>query len=120
MAFQSLERLGRLRHLRVANAEDLVSLMPIAAPKLGLNIKDMKNGLADMYRHCGIKLHLNDLSKKDTGSIYKFVYPLCEDSDDSIAGEINSLIEDGKNFVASIKLVLKKSQQVRKQYMFIK
>lgn len=111
MAFQSLERLGRLRHLRVANAEDLVSLMPIAAPKLGLNIKDMKNGLADMYRHCGIKLHLNDLSKKDTGSIYKFVYPLCEDSDDSIAGEINSLIEDGKNFVASIKLVLKKSQQ---------
>ena len=114
MAFQSLERLGRLRHLRIANAEDLVSLMPIAAPKLGLNIKDIKNGLADMYRHCGIKLHLNDLSKKDTGSIYKFNYPLCEDSDESIAGEINSLFEDSKNFIASIAKVLKKTQQVRK------
>ena len=115
LAFQSLERLGRLMHLRVSNAEDLVSLMPIAAPKLGLNIKDLKNGIADVYRHCGIQLRLNDLSKKDIGPTYKLVYPQCQISDESIANEISLLFEDGKNFIASMKKVLKKTEQVRRK-----
>ena len=34
-AFQSLERRGLLQHLRIANAEDVVTLMPFAAPKVG-------------------------------------------------------------------------------------
>ena len=113
LAFQSLERLNRLRHLRVANAEDLVSLMPIAAPKLGLNISDLKNGIADVYRHCGIKLHLNDLSKKGSEPVYKLTYPSTQSTEESIANEISAFFEDGKNFVASISKVLKKSEQVR-------
>lgn len=111
MAFQSLERLGRLRHLRIGNAEDLVSLMPIAAPKIGLNLKDLKPGF-DVYRHCGIKLHLNDLSKRGREPLYKLEYPKFDTSDDNIAHEINVVIEDGKNFLSSIKKVVKKAEQV--------
>jgi hypothetical protein len=118
MAFQSLERLGKLRHLRIANAEDLVSLMPIAAPKVGTHLHDLKKGnvdfgIADVYRHTGIKLHLNDISKRNIEPMHKFIYPLCQTSDESIADEINILFEDGKNFLSSIKMVLKKTQQVR-------
>ena len=112
MAFQSLERQRRLRHLRVANAEDLVSLMPVAAPKLGLNVTDLKKGIADLYRHCGIKLHLNDLSKRGNEPLYKFVYPQLESSDESIANELSLLFEDTKNFLNSIQKIVKKTEQV--------
>ena len=111
MAFQSLERLGRLRHLRIGNAEDVVSLMPVAAPKVDLNPKDLKIGF-DVYRHCGIKLHLNDLSKKSVEPLYKFTYPKCESTDESIANEINIVFEDGKNFIESLKKGFNKTQQV--------
>lgn len=36
LAFQALERVKRLQHLRIANAEDIVTHMPFVAPKLGL------------------------------------------------------------------------------------
>ena len=115
LAFQSLERLGRLRHLRIGNAEDVVSLMPVATPKVNLNPKDLKIGL-DVYRHCGIKLHLNDLSKRSVEPLYKLIYPKCESSDESLANEINIVFEDGKNFMESLKKGLRKTQQVGVHY----
>ena len=36
LAFQSLERRGKLLHLRIANAEDVVTLMPVIGPKIGI------------------------------------------------------------------------------------
>ena len=109
LAFQSLERMGYLRHLRIANAEDLVTLSPALAPKLGLisPIMAMKNGVANMYKHCGMKLHMYDF-KNESDWRFNIDVPQDQSSDEKYAKEIVSLIEDGKNFVGSIKLVFKK------------
>jgi len=113
LAFQSLERLGKLRHLRIANAEDIVSLMPVFAPKLGsvIPIVALKDGVMNLYKHCGIKLHLNDLSKRKIEPVYKLSYPQCQSSDESYANEISSMLEDGKNFLSSMKKALSKKEQ---------
>ena len=34
LAFQALERMKRLQHLRIANAEDVVTHLPFIAPKV--------------------------------------------------------------------------------------
>ena len=109
LAFQSLERRGKLLHLRIANAEDVVTLMPVIGPKIGIvsPIMAMQGGVANVYKHCGMKLQLK---KKpfDHGKIYTISYPQDQSSDEGYAKEITSLLEDGKNFITSIGKVFKK------------
>lgn len=109
LAFQALERKGKLLHLRIANAEDVVTLMPVVGPKIGIvsPIMAMKGGVANVYKHCGMKLQLK---KKpfEHGKIFAISYPMDHSTDESYAKEITNLLEDGKNFAKSIGKVFKK------------
>ena len=109
LAFQSLERSGRLQHLRIANAEDVVTLMPVVGPKIGIvsPILAMTGGVGNLYKHCGLKLQLKRKPFED-GNIYQISYPLDQSTDESYANEITSMLEDGKNFISAIKKVFNK------------
>lgn len=113
LAFQSLERSGKLLHLRIANAEDVVTLMPVMGPKVGIvsPIMAMKGGVANIYKHCGMKLHLK---KKpfEHGKIYNISFPQDQSTDEGYAKEITALLEDGKQFITSIGKVFKNKAAV--------
>ncbi|GFH44379.1 hypothetical protein CTEN210_00853 [Chaetoceros tenuissimus] len=107
-SFQSLERKGFLQHLRVANAEDVVTLMPVVGPKIGIvsPIMAVKGGVGNMYKHCGMKLQMKRKNYKH-GKTYQIAYPQDMSSDESYAKEITNLMEDGKNFITSLGKVVK-------------
>jgi len=67
LAFQALERRKRLQHLRIANKEDIVTLMPRVAPNI-------LNGAVNRYEHCGIKLHLKSPTEENSESLYELSY----------------------------------------------
>ena len=116
-AFQSLERLGRLRHLRIANAEDVVTLIPGAAVKIVRYSKGLMKIRSDIYRHCGITLHLkNDPSKNSAKPLFKFKYQKCEGTIESVANDIENFFEGGKNFVKSMKKSLNETHRVGVHY----
>ncbi len=112
MAFQSLERKGYIQHLRIANAEDVVTLSPAVAPKIGVvsPIMALKDGAVNLYKHCGMKLHMYDF-KDGEKCKHKIDFPKDQSCDEQYAQEIVALIEDGKNFLNSIKKVFKKDEQ---------
>jgi len=103
LAFQALERLKRLQHLRIANAEDVVTHMPFVAPKVGMlsPILALTTGAVNLYKHSGIKLHLNS-----TTPSYKLYYIQDQSTDDQYAKEIAAIFEDGKNLLKSLKLAI--------------
>ncbi len=113
LAFQALERSGKLLHLRIANAEDVVTLMPVLGPKVGMvsPILAMQGGVANVYKHCGMKLQLKH-KPFENGKIFKISYPQDQKTDESYALEITSLLEDGKNFITSIGKVLRNQAEV--------
>ena len=65
-AFQELERLGRLRYLRVANQGDLVSIEPFFTINLGF------------YKHCGMELKLKQFGAE--GDACSLMYPKGENT----------------------------------------
>jgi hypothetical protein len=106
LAFQGLERAQRIQYLRIANAEDVVTLMPVISPKIGAlsPLLALKQGAASLYKHCGIKLHLNPvIPETNEKQIYQLSYPQDHSSDEHYAKEIERIIEDGKNFFSSMK-----------------
>jgi len=109
VAFQALERLGRLQHLRIANAEDVVTLMPVLAPKPGMisPIFALFDGMANLYKHCGMKLLLKGTVKNEGDPIHTISYALDQSKDEAYAKEITSMFEDTKNLFSGIKLVFK-------------
>jgi hypothetical protein len=113
LAFQSLERSGKLQHLRIANAEDVVTLMPVVGPRIGIvsPMLAMTTGVANVYKHCGLKLQMKR-KEYENGKIYRFSYPQDQSTDESYANEITMLMEDGKNFVLSLKKVVKNEAKI--------
>lgn len=104
LAFQALEREKRLQHLRIANAEDIVTHMPFVAPKIGMlsPIVALARGAVNLYKHCGIKLHLNS-STGDNKPLYQLSYTQDQSTDEQYATEITAIFEEGKNFWNSFK-----------------
>eukprot|EP00555_Chaetoceros_dichaeta_P014941 CAMPEP_0198256354 /NCGR_PEP_ID=MMETSP1447-20131203/6289_1 /TAXON_ID=420782 /ORGANISM="Chaetoceros dichaeta, Strain CCMP1751" /LENGTH=538 /DNA_ID=CAMNT_0043942983 /DNA_START=79 /DNA_END=1695 /DNA_ORIENTATION=+ len=106
LAFQALERVKRLQHLRIANAEDVVTHMPFVAPKLGLVSPIMalaQGGAVNLYKHCGIKLHLNSSTGDDSKPLYQLSYTQDQSTDEQYAMQITAAFEEGKNFWNSFK-----------------
>lgn len=104
LAFQALERCRRLQHLRVAYEKDVVTLMPIAAPKLGMlsPAYAMFNGAGNLYKHVGMKLLL--LGQDKGSDDYLISFPQDQSTDESYAEEIKNFIQDGKNLLSGIGL----------------
>ena len=105
-AFQELERNGRLQHLRIANREDLVTLMPFAVPKPTILSPALSliQGAGNLYKHVGINLRLE--RKEDLASTveYKIKYPRenqC-DTDYDLAKDLEEAIDSGKSFIRAL------------------
>lgn len=63
-AFQTLESMGRLQHLRMSNKEDMVTLLPFvslrdSSLRASLLHASPIDANVNLYKHCGIHLKLN-------------------------------------------------------------
>jgi Lipase (class 3) len=70
-AFQTLEKMKRIQHLRVSNREDTVTLVPfVATMEAGLlssSLLASTNAALNLYKHCGIHLKLKSRNPDDAG-----------------------------------------------------
>jgi hypothetical protein len=104
-AFQHLERQKRLQHLRIANLEDMVTLLPFAAPKLAAlsPALSMIKGPGNLYKHTGIRLQL---AAKDACTVS---YPKDQDSsDEEHAKEFKDAMASGKSLAQAFYLMIRK------------
>ena len=74
-AFTALEQAGHVRHLRIAHAQDPVTMMPKTSSRktlammspimfVTLAVKDALFTSSETYRHCGVKLRLFNNNRK--------------------------------------------------------
>lgn len=103
-AFQYLERQKRIQHLRIANLEDMVTLMPFAAPKLTALSPALSliKGAGNLYKHCGMRLQLTAPGEGD-GLCHEISYPKdheCTDEDE-YAKEVNDSMAAGKSLASA-------------------
>ena len=107
LSFQSLERHGRIQHLRIANAEDTVTLLPFMSASFGLisPVFAMVKGLGELYKHTGIKLRL---SSEDGEVKFSISYQKDQKSDAHYLNEVKDFIQDGQNLLNATKLVINK------------
>jgi len=108
-AFQELERRGRLQHLRIANREDLVTLMPFAVPKATILSPALSlfQGAGNLYKHVGINLRLERKEGKTAEESvveHKITYPRenqC-DTDHDLAKDMEDAIDSGKSLIRAL------------------
>lgn len=110
-AFQALERRGRLQHLRMANREDLVTLMPFAVPKPTIFSPALSliQGAGNLYKHVGINLRLERKEGDEDKVEQKITYPRenqC-DTDQDLAKDLEDAIDSGKSFIRALYLLIK-------------
>jgi len=85
-----LEKAGRLQHLRIANQEDMVTLLPFAAPKATFLSPALAlvsgAGVGNLYKHVGINLCM--VKVKDSLQ-HRVTYPLhkSEEAEDDEYGQ---------------------------------
>jgi hypothetical protein len=107
-AFQELERQKRLQHLRIQNAEDMVTLMPFAAPRAGFlsPVIAVKTGAGNLYKHVGMRLQLTQ-SSKGTALPYHISYPVDQRMDDEeFAKDVQDTLSQGKSLMQAFKAVV--------------
>ena len=94
LSFQQLKQQKRIQHLRIANAEDLVTLGPMIAPKplsMVSPLAAVVTGTRNAYEHCGIKLQLKE-GKSGNPPTHRFIYPLDHATDEQISKEFEKRI----------------------------
>jgi len=119
MAFQELERKKRLQHLRIANMEDMVTLLPFATPKLSAlsPMLTLVNGAGNLYKHTGIRLQLTAEPSKDTNANYSISYPKEHEADDEeYAKEVKDSMNAGKSLAQAFYYLIKKDFERVVQY----
>ena len=104
-AFQHLERNRRLQHLRIANLEDMVTLLPFAAPKLTALSPALSiiKGAGNLYKHTGIRLLMTQQH------ICTISYPKDQDAstDDEYAKEVQDAMRSGKSLAQAFYYLLR-------------
>eukprot|EP00980_Cylindrotheca_fusiformis_P013147 scaffold3315_cov98-Cylindrotheca_fusiformis.AAC.1 len=124
-AFQELERRKRLQHLRIQNAEDMVTLMPFAVPKAGFfsPIMAVKTGAGNLYKHVGMRLQLtkpspNNNNNNDTKQLpYNISYPVDQRMDDEeFAKDVQDVLTQGKSLMQAFKAVVTNNFSVVERY----
>merc|ERR1719223_353706 len=106
LAFQLMERKKKIQHLRITNAEDLVTLGPMVAPTPLSMVSPLAaavSGNQNSYKHCGIQLRLKE-GKNGNPPTHRFKYPLDHATDDQVSKEFENRIQDGRKFFQSLKL----------------
>lgn len=110
LAFQLMERKKKIQHLRITNAEDLVTLGPMVAPTPLSMVSPLAaavSGNQNSYKHCGIQLRLKE-GKNGNPPTHRFKYPLDHATDDQVSKEFENRIQDGRKFFQSLKLAVSK------------
>ena len=104
-AFQHLERQKRLQHLRIANQEDMVTLLPFAAPSLAAlsPALSMITGAGNLYKHTGIRLLMTQQH------ICTIAYPKDQDAstDEEYAKEVQDAMRSGKSLAQAFYYLLR-------------
>eukprot|EP00978_Attheya_sp_CCMP212_P003697 scaffold7772_cov46-Attheya_sp.AAC.1 len=110
VAFQALERLGRLQHLRLANYEDTVTLLPFFAPKLTLlsPIMAASMGGGNLYKHCGMRLRFK---RNDNDIKHTIVYAKDHADEDAYSKEIEDAVESGKTLWNALTFMITQDYQ---------
>ena len=120
-AFMHLERLGRLQHVRTANLEDMVTLLPFFAPKPSAvsPLASVVVGAGNLYKHVGIRLQL--VSEPCDGSIHSFAYPRdIQSSDEDYAKEVRDSLEAGKSLAKAFYAVIRNDfERVKKHHRYV-
>lgn len=108
-AFQTLEKSQRLQHLRIANKEDMVTLLPFAAPKATLlsPVLAAALGAGNLYKHVGIRLKLKSAQEVGDTRPYSISYAKDLGHDDAYSQEIKRAFSAGKTLVGSLMHVIK-------------
>jgi predicted lipase len=112
MAFQELERKKRLQHLRIANLEDMVTLLPFATPKLTALSPALSliKGAGNLYKHTGIQLQMTSEPRKEgSDAIYSISYPKEHEADDEqYAAEVQDSLDAGKSLAQAFYYLIRK------------
>jgi hypothetical protein len=110
-AFQHLERTKRLQHLRIANHEDMVTLLPFAAPKLTAlsPALSMIKGAGNLYKHCGMRLQMIAEPRAESKEYFTISYPKDHQADDEeYAKEAKDALEAGKSLASAFYALITK------------
>lgn len=120
--FCELERLGRIQHLRMANKEDLVTLMPFAVPKATIlsPALSLMQGAGNLYKHVGIHLRMERLPEPAStptdvsgggGPVqHTLRYPRenqLDSNDSDLAQDLQNALDSGKSLIQSLYLLCK-------------
>eukprot|EP00586_Coscinodiscus_wailesii_P010632 CAMPEP_0172510762 /NCGR_PEP_ID=MMETSP1066-20121228/231108_1 /TAXON_ID=671091 /ORGANISM="Coscinodiscus wailesii, Strain CCMP2513" /LENGTH=120 /DNA_ID=CAMNT_0013289877 /DNA_START=318 /DNA_END=677 /DNA_ORIENTATION=- len=103
-----------IQHLRVAYKKDVVTLMPVAAPKIGIFSPAYAafHGAGDLYKHVGMKL----LFSSPLPGEFSISFPQDQSSDERYAKEIKDFFEDGMNILSGIGLAFQNKADVVAKY----
>lgn len=120
-AFQELERQRRLQHLRIANLEDMVTLMPFAVPKATFlsPALSMLAGAGNLYKHVGIKVQLKKTEQNGKQVVeHSIHYPRenQSDCDEEFAKEVQDVMEQGKSLVRALYYLVKSEFSTVEKY----
>jgi len=110
LAFQDLERKKRLRHLRIANAEDMVTLLPFASLKVGAlsPIVAFSKGAGNLYKHVGMRLQLSDNKDDSLPPSYSLSFPKDHGTTDEEYGkEVRDSLDAGKSLMNAFYCLIK-------------
>jgi hypothetical protein len=73
LAHQTLESLGKLRHLRVSNYQDMVTLVPFLSFRL--KVWDSDAHIGTMFKHAGMNLRLFASATTSAAVPFQITYP---------------------------------------------
>jgi hypothetical protein len=110
-AFQALEKMQRLQHLRISNKEDLVTLMPfldIKSTAFSPLLTVVRGGAWNVYKHCGIHLECSSVLEHNDNVNKPYRLSYVKDQADEGEGtyyseEIKRSIEDAKALLGNLK-----------------
>jgi hypothetical protein len=116
--FQELERRKRLQHLRIANLEDMIPLLPFAVPKATIlsPALSMVKGAGNLYKHVGMRLQFT-LTCRDGATLpYSIAYPKDASDDTEYAKEVGDAMEAGKSLITAFYYLIKKDFETIEKY----
>mmetsp|Transcript_9655 Transcript_9655/g.14201 ORF Transcript_9655/g.14201 Transcript_9655/m.14201 type:complete len:538 (-) Transcript_9655:218-1831(-) len=99
MAFSTLERMNKLKHLRLTNLEDMVTLLPFASPKatsLSPALSLIK-GAGNLYKHVGMRLQFKANEEGEIEHSIQYPKDSNADDDEEYGKDVSDALDSGKS-----------------------
>lgn len=108
-AFQGLEALKVLQHLRISNEEDIVTLLPSLTTKevkLSPAMQSAKNNSVKLYKHCGVHLNFKfggEKEREDERQLFSVAYARDKlDEKGTLPDDLKRSVSAAKSLVSSL------------------